>query len=161
MPTKQIEPELFENSIEANGAEDAAVELEHWMWAERVIREVSEEATSEERNRRDFIRAFLRWEEIVGFLNFVEIGMIRSGMKCKSKLSWHEGLCTILMTLGHTIKSWAETYDFELLELAGYSDEKHSSLMESLKDSYELWHTEESLPRSSKILSLINFDGKE
>jgi len=52
---KQIEPELFENTLESNGVDNAAIELEHWMWAGRVLKEASEEAASEDRNRRNFI----------------------------------------------------------------------------------------------------------
>jgi hypothetical protein len=43
-----MQSELFETTARGAGADQANVEFEHWMWAEKVIREVNKETAAED-----------------------------------------------------------------------------------------------------------------
>lgn len=128
-----------------------AADAESWAWAQRVIREVTEEAASQERNARDFIQIWVRWKEMVGFINFAGLAIMRRGGISRSERGWHETLVSGLVSLGGILRDWAARFPAETLDLAGYSTGELETLLASLREDYDLWHQ----PRPPKRLDAI------
>lgn len=132
--------DLFERTARPTGQEH--LEPYQWLWAERVIREVSEEVAREERKAQDFVRAWVRWNDLSSFLNYVDLWMIRKGELAPSEKHWHETLLSGLISLGGLLREWAKTCDAETLRLVAYDSQRVSTLIESLKHSWDMWHGE-------------------
>lgn len=50
-----MQSEIFETKARSVGADEANVEFGHWMWAERVIREVNKEAAADGCSKIEFV----------------------------------------------------------------------------------------------------------
>jgi hypothetical protein len=84
---------------------------------------------------------------MIGLLNFLELGMHRRGAELGKQIEWHEGFCTVLISLGNALKSWTKTLDNDFLELAEFDHAKHERLLANLRESYDQWHVERSQKR--------------
>jgi hypothetical protein len=135
-----------------------ATDAEAWAWAERVIREVTGEAASDERQARDFLRAWVRWSEMVGFLNFADLHVMKRGAMTARERQWHETLAASLISLGGIMRDWASHFDGQMLELAGYSTGDLNTMLESLRHSMDLWHGQRSEARMRGIQALLAND---
>jgi hypothetical protein len=137
---------------------EGATDDEAWAWAQRVIREVTGEATSEERKARDFLRTWVRWSEMVGFLNFADLHVMKRGTMTARERQWHETLAAALISLGGMLRDWAVHFDEQILELAGYSTSDLNTMLESLRQSMDLWHGLRSEARIRGIQALLAHD---
>ncbi len=133
----------------------AVEDYEYRLWAERVIKEVSEEVASEERKAHDFVKAWIRWLDLVSFLNYVEISMFRRESVEPGELQWHQTLVTGLMSLGGLIRSWSTAFNKDTLEFIGYDGKRLETAIASLKGSFEQWHTERNPARMAAIQALL------
>ena len=133
-------------------------DAEAWAWAQRVIREVTGEASSHERRARDFLRIWVRWTEMVGFLNFADLHAMRRGGMTTRERQWHETLATALISLGGVLRDWATHFDSAMLELAAYNTSELNTMLESLRQSIDLWHGQRSDTRVRGIQALLADD---
>lgn len=135
--------------------EPSASDAEAWAWAQRLIREVSEEVASQDRQARDFLRTWVRWNDLVRFLNFSELCVIKRGGISAEERQWHETLSAGLISLGGLLRDWATKFDANTLDLADYSSEVLETMMTSLREGNELWHTPRSQARIKAISDLL------
>ena len=135
-----------------------ATDAEAWAWAQRVIREVTGEASSHERQGRDFLRTWVRWSEMVGFINFADLHVMKRGAMTARERQWHETLAAALISLGGVLRDWATHFDEQMLELAGYGTNELNTMLDSLRQSMDMWHGQRSEARVRGIQALLADD---
>ena len=95
---------------------------------------------------------------MVGFLNFADLHMMRRGAMTPRERQWHETLATALISLGGILRDWATHFDTSMLELAGYSTGELNTMLESLRQSMDMWHGQRSEARVRGIQALLADD---
>lgn len=150
--------DLFQQRRSGGYADDSVQDYEYRIWAERLIREVSEEVASAERKSRDFVQAWVRWRDLSSFLSYVELSMIRRSNIGSSELQWHETLSAGLLTLGGLISDWSTAFDKDTLDLVGYNRSELEMKLQTIRESLEDWHFAPPAGRISAIEALLPAD---
>lgn len=154
----QYMEDLFQPRRASGFTEDSVQDYEYRIWAERVIREVSEEVASAERKSRDFVQAWVRWNDLSSFLSYVELTMIRrSGVDSREK-EWHETLSAGLLSLGGLLREWSSAFDANTLDLVGYSKSTLETKLQTIRESLEDWHFTPPAGRLDAIEALLPTD---
>jgi|GEM_PF-2154118 len=135
--------DLFERTGARVGSQ-TPLESYEWLWAERVIREVNEEVAREERKIQDFVRAWVRWNDLASFVSYVDLWMIRRQTLGTAERNWHETLLTGLISLGGLIREWSKSFPSETLVSVDYDRSRLNAQISTLKESWDLWHGESS-----------------
>ncbi|NJM37291.1 MAG: hypothetical protein HC845_05140 [Akkermansiaceae bacterium] len=94
------------------------------MWAERLMRDVNEEVSKEERKERDFIQAWIRWTDLVRLVNFLDLSVYRKENIPAEDLRWHRMLTSGLIALGGALEQWSVSFSPQTLSLASYDPKK-------------------------------------
>lgn len=150
--------DLFERRRSGGYSPDSVQDYEYRMWAERLIREVSEEVASAERKARDFVQAWVRWRDLSSFLSYVELSMTRRTNVEISERQWHETLSAGLLTLGGLLRDWATAFDANTLDLVGYNVAELEMKLQTIRESLEDWHFSPPAQRISAIQALLPED---
>ncbi len=134
--------DLFTPSIKSShGQTPAIADQECRLWAERLMRDVNEEVSKEERKERDFFQAWFRWTHLVGLVNFLDLSIYRRENLASEDLKWHRMLTSGLVALGGAIEQWAKSFSPETLSLASYDADRLESMIQSVQSSFEDFHT--------------------
>ena len=150
MPTVRDHGDLFDQQ------ERDVSDSEAMLWAERLIRDVSQAVNQERIEARKFNQAWLRWMDLVRFLNQVELGMHKyDGAPPASKRDWHKTLASALISLGEILKGWATSFDSEVLDIVGFDAASHGAALQSVHESYELWHCERNHGLEKELSDLL------
>lgn len=150
--------DLFQPRRSAGYSSDSVQDYEYRIWAERVIREVSEEVASAERKSRDFVQAWVRWNDLTSFLSYVELAMIRRGGIDLREREWHETLSSGLLSLGGLLREWSSAFDSETLEFVGYNKTTLETKLQTIRESIEDWHFKPPVGRLDAIEALLPSD---
>ena len=134
-------------------------DYEYRLWAERVIREVSEAVSRDERNNKEFARAWIRWTDLVSFVNYTDLSMHKRKAVSKEisseELRWHQTLCAGLVSLGGLLSEWSKGFDASMLDLVGFDLKRLETTLESMTDSLALWHGETCPGRMKAIEDVL------
>lgn len=146
--------DLFTPMIKAKGGQEIA-DQDCRIWAERLMRDVNEEVSREERKERDFILAWIRWTDLVRLVNFLDLSLYRRENVSLEDLRWHRMLTSGLIGLGGALEQWAKNFSPETLGLASYDSEKLETMIQSVQSSFQDFHSTPSPKISADILKLL------
>jgi hypothetical protein len=125
------------------------------LWAERLMRDVNEEVSREERKERDFIQAWIRWADLVRLVNFLDLTVYRMENPAAEDLKWHRMLTSGLVAFGGAIGKWADSFSKETWALASYDPEILESMIQSVQSSFEDFHSFENPKLTEDILNIL------
>ncbi len=147
-------PDLFTASIHSRRG-DGIADDDCRMWAERLMRDVNEEVSKEERKEKDFIQAWIRWTDLVRLVNFLDLAVYRKENVLAEDLGWHRMLTSGLIALGGALQQWSLNFSPETLSLASYDQKKLESMIQSVQSSFEDFHSIRSKKIGQDISSLL------
>lgn len=146
--------DLFSQAMKTSGTQGIA-DQDCRIWAERLMRDVNEEVSRDERQERDFITAWIRWTDLVSLVSFMDLSLYRREDIAAEDLKWHRMLTTGLIALGGTIEKWSSSFGRETLALASYDAAKLETMIQSIQSSFEDFHSERSGRISAEISKLL------
>ncbi len=151
-----MDKDLFEDTLKSDiDSRGQGVSYEHWMWAERVIQEVNRDIAKEDNLSKHFVQGWIRWKEIVGMLNLMDLSFHQTEVPKKENIRSHETFVTMLISLGNMLESISTHIENDALEYSGFCKKSHYSMMESLRDSWETRHGKKNEGRSNLINALF------
>jgi hypothetical protein len=125
------------------------------MWAERLMRDVSEEVSRDERKERDFIHAWIRWTDLVGLVNFLDLAVYRRENIPAEDLKWHRMLTAGLVALGGAIGEWSKSFNAQTLALASFESDRLESMIQSVQSSFEDFHSKGNPKLNEQLAALL------
>ncbi len=148
--------DLFTHSIKSgSGHEKGIADYECRLWAERLMRDVNEEISKEERHEKDFIQAWFAWGHLVGLVNFLDLSIYRRENPASEDLKWHRMLTAGLIALGGALAEWSKSFNEQTLILASYDSKKLESMIQSVQSSFEDFHSPSNPKLTSEIEKLL------
>jgi len=125
------------------------------MWAERLMRDVNEEVSRDERKERDFIHAWIRWTDLVRLVNFLDLAVYRRENIPAEDLKWHRMLTAGLVALGGALGEWSKSFAPETLALASFDSDRLESMIQSVQSSFEDFHSKGNPQLNAALAALL------
>ncbi len=131
------EPDLFSSSHKPGVS---VSDEQAWLWAQELIKEVSEEAQGN--NVQSLIESFILWRQVAKLLGYMELDMHRRGDASPTTLRRHKTAVSGLIAIGGLLESTLAHLGASHRELAlSFMREKEiQTVLKNLEDSYAHWH---------------------
>ncbi|MEM6911233.1 MAG: hypothetical protein AAF555_06575 [Verrucomicrobiota bacterium] len=136
--------DLFDQSASKPPSDSDDFSAVEWNWAGRVIREVSEQVSQEEKSEKAFLVSWVRWTDMVSFLSYTDLCLHRLAQVTPSQLAWHQTIVSGLIALGSVFREKSAFVAEANLNLVDYSSGKLEAQISMLKESWDLWHGEKT-----------------
>lgn len=148
--------DLFTPTIRSSSGQDKGIaDHECRLWAERLMRDVNEEISKEQRHEKDFIQAWFAWRHLVGLVNFLDLSIYRRENPASEDLKWHRMLTAGLIALGGALSEWSKSFSDQTLSLASYDPQKLESMIQSVQSSFEDFHSQSNPKLTAAIEKLL------